>query len=344
MLPFPQDSLSALYIATGPMLSIQSSGMATRRQQYLLDVILAVKRPTIIVGMGVISNVRSRSTCSSELATESKAFLRTLQATFSKFGGFVGFRGKCSEQLAHHAGFTGGFISMGCPSLFINKNRSLGHRLEEKYGSVIAMLENPARRLKIGLMCVGMAIDHAMIKFVTSRGAAGSLILKQDNRDSSCINANIKVAEGVKVKSTIFYDIETWREAVSQLDVVVGPRIHGSMLSLSMEVPSITFPFDMRIQEMCDSMRLACAPMSISRPNRLSLEGITDVITKAASQFNGTEFDRNRQALARKYAHYFKKNGMESHPSLLELANGVLENPAGAGGTGTHDVASSEGI
>ena len=135
-------------------------------------------------------------------------------------------------------------------------------------------------------------------------------------------SANESVAAMVLKASRIFYDVEAWRRALVGLDVVIGPRIHGSMLALAAGTPTITFAFDARISELCESMRLACA-----QPHELEPEppggGVGNLeafITRVASGFDGAAFDARRAEVAARYVELFRTAGVELNPRVAALA------------------------
>ena len=318
----PRDEFLALYIAQGPILEVKGteSDVELRlREQYVLEVVLDVERPMIVLGIGIGAAVANCSTA--ELSDGSMDFLEKLKSRISMIGGFVGFRGECGARLAHRAGFRQGFEAMGCPSLFINKKVGLGRRLQSRYSTLKLHLLDETRSLRIGLLCDGSHLDRDLSELLFLRGAVGSVVLYQDPRDDWC-QEYVQLSNEENVKTVAHFDIERWREAVSGLDLVIGPRIHGSMISISMEVPVITFSIDARIQEMCEMMRLACVPYQESS-SPLPVRAIIERMIQAINKFNGTEFDYQRQALAERYVSVFKKYRIESQPELIELARKV---------------------
>lgn len=119
--------LSALYVASGPLLF--GGNAFPRRDQYLLEKILAVKQPVIILGVGVLRFVKTRADCRSPLSNVSKSFFKIIESRISEIGGFEGLRGECFQQILRLSGFSDRLSPIGCPSLFMNREMGLGRRL-----------------------------------------------------------------------------------------------------------------------------------------------------------------------------------------------------------------------
>ena len=127
--------------------------------------------------------------------------------------------------------------------------------------------------------------------------------------------------------AAMFYNVEVWREAVASLDVVVGHRIHGSMIALAGETPAITVATTQRIEELCVSMRLACMSIAESEAVAKGTSNLTATIARAAARFNGSAFDARRRELAAAYVRRFRGLHLKPHAELQHLARGTSSRP-----------------
>jgi hypothetical protein len=155
-------------------------------------------------------------------------------------------------------------------------------------------------------------------KLASQWGAVGSLYFMQDQRGHSC--SDITLSDGFNIKSMSFYDISTWRESIRGLDFVLGPRVHGSMIALSVEVLAITIAIDMRIQEMCEFMRLASSGID-KISGDMEPEEVRTKLIEISRTLDGNAFDQRRRDLARNYSTIFHQYGIEPHPMLNDLSD-----------------------
>lgn len=64
--------------------------------------------------------------------------------------------------------------------------------------------------------------------------------------------------------------LKEWFDWIKKQEFVIGTRLHGSVATLSQEVPALIICHDMRTKEMCELMRFL--HISLSAAKHLSLE------------------------------------------------------------------------
>jgi polysaccharide pyruvyl transferase WcaK-like protein len=54
----------------------------------------------------------------------------------------------------------------------------------------------------------------------------------------------------------VFFDIESWMNFISEFDIVIGTRFHGTLIGLLNNIPSILFTHDSRTREMAEVLSI----------------------------------------------------------------------------------------
>ena len=99
-----------------------------------------------------------------------------------------------------------------------------------------------------------------------------------------------------------------------QFDFVVGTRIHGTVLGLQAGVPSLCVVHDMRMLELCETLKVPHV-----RADDIA-EGISREELLPLFDFDAAAFDRNRQQLCARYVAFLKGNGLPVVDWLERLA------------------------
>lgn len=227
----------------------------------------------------------------------------------------IAVRGAYTSAVFRNHGIAGA-VAVGCPSLFWNHNPQLGQVVEQKLRTLEKI---PPSELRVGITLflrrVGSNIEVllAMLeKFPKAK------VILQANGDTNIMYELQKANGGTPVpkdRTVFFYNPYTWQKELQQdYDVIVGHRIHGSMMALAAEVPMIVFPGDHRINELARTMMLPVM-------NQEAFGEPTFDIYEAARtvDFDGAAFDCNRRSVARIYNDWFATAGMAAHPGMRSL-------------------------
>jgi transcriptional regulator len=60
----------------------------------------------------------------------------------------------------------------------------------------------------------------------------------------------------LKNNMKVFFDIESWMNFISEFDIVIGTRFHGTLIGLLNNIPSILFTHDSRTREMAEVLSI----------------------------------------------------------------------------------------
>ncbi len=90
-----------------------------------------------------------------------------------------------------------------------------------------------------------------------------------------------------------FYDINSWVHHTRNFDFSIGTRVHGSILSLQFEQPSLLITHDSRTDELANTMALPHLRLN----EALNLNGTDEMLN--ALYFDGDKFNETRAQMAR---------------------------------------------
>ncbi|WP_082481339.1 polysaccharide pyruvyl transferase family protein [Pseudomonas sp. Leaf127] len=230
-------------------------------------------------------------------------------------------RGDYTLKVMEHYGFGDKAISMGCPSLLINKSRNLGEQLEERYKSNYqkvaiasghpnwkALSAIEASLVRIMEDTHGMYIVQATDEAVAlSRNDFDLVNPAYISKLKSYLKLNLDDAQftqWIRKYFISFYNIPAWMEYLKRFDFIVGARIHGVMLAIQAGVPGLCIAHDSRIRELCEKSKI---PYVMADQIK---DGITLNDLKTLSEFDGKAFDKNRETIAEQYKMFFANNGV----------------------------------
>ena len=230
-------------------------------------------------------------------------------------------RGDFTLKVMEHYGFEGKALALGCPSLLINKSRTLGETLQERYKapyrkvaiaaghpSHASMSHLEASLVRIMEDTQGSYITQATDEYLAlSRGEMNYVDNNYKNMLRSYLRLNLdgkQLEEWIRQYFISFYNVPAWMEYLRRFDFVVGTRIHGVMLALQAGVPGLCIVYDSRIREICEKSKIPYVMASQIR------NGVTLNDIRGFARFDGKEFDRNRQEISDQYDDFFRYNGV----------------------------------
>lgn len=260
-----------------------------------------------------------------------KSFLQALKDS-AKYHNVsnVGVRGPYTKKVIEHYGYTGLATVLGCPSLFINESKSLGRNLEERFSKIDKIAISGGNSNKKNLYNVerflldkmeetegGYIVQHPKPFVQLACGEASKLSPKQLNAYREFLKpslSNDEFISWVRKYLVAFFDAADWMHYLESYDLVIGTRIHGTMVGLQAGTPAICITHDSRTKEMCDFMSIPS--LDAGQLNKFdSVEQIVDFIN-----FDGTEFDSRRKELAGEYVNFLESNDVSVATYLKELA------------------------
>lgn len=338
----------ALYIAMGPAIDTRShwfpgnsSGNSTdnSRNGRVFAALLAMMKavpetPVVLLGIGAGRMDRCNGTLNiGRQPSLQWQFLHEFQRRIDTYGGFMGLRGKCSESTVLQSlgtRYARNIKALGCPSLFINTNPDLGYTLQLKYKKILQKLQD-GDPLKVAIMLGNrekVSYARPLVRFFLAH-RKGSIHVMQQHAEQQLFNKFVRmlssdeqVRQDAANVTFFFTDVFLWRQKLMNVDLAIGPRIHGAMIALAAGTPAVTIvpESDIRMIEFCEKMHLAHIIIKESLLHEDKGDNIIDTVKRGASTFNGSAFDANRKVLAAEYVRLFRTAGLWLNPKVAALA------------------------
>ncbi len=242
----------------------------------------------------------------------------------------IGVRGSFTKHVLAHHGLAGHAEVIGCPSLFINPDPKLGQtiaRNARRLGrvAVVAGHENWRHlgRIEASLSRAVTATDgayigqHGLNMMKLTRGEAGRLdeTVLEALRAHICPDMNL--AEFVRWSrryGRVFFDVSEWLAYCRKFDLVVGTRIHGTMIALQAGTPAVCIVHDSRTLELCETMGVPHV-LYEALPDGIGYRDLPSLF-----DFDADAFDENRLRLCATYVRFLERNAVPTVAWLREMA------------------------
>jgi hypothetical protein len=278
--------------------------------------------PLLVLGLGMQA---SKDISEINLKRGTQRLLRL----FAERAARIFVRGK------HTAAFLDGqgvhnFSVLGCPSNFINFNPQLGRIISRRLQSwdadgtsidfaptfypqntdlELALLDTIGERLR-EIIC-----QEPIESIGLARGRKSDYLYHWLATESGFVTRLGKAKrEAIARRFRAYSDIEAWLEGYRQADLVIGTRIHGSILGWQAARPAIVVAHDLRTAELAEATGLALVTAAEMQEHK-GLTILHDRVLRAA----GT-YDARRKALAREYVELLKAHDVDPVPELCSLA------------------------
>lgn len=256
-----------------------------------------------------------------ELPEGTVAWLDALVARAPSSHPNITVRGDYTLKVLDHYGFGDKAVSLGCPSLLINKSADHGVKLQERYKQKVHKVAIAAGHpnwkglgtLEASLVRMmedtnGMYIVQATDEAVAlSRNDFDLVSTEYIKKLKDYLRLNLDDAQFVQwIRKYFisFYNIPAWMEYLRRFDFVVGARIHGVMLAIQAGVPGLCIAHDSRIRELCEKCKVPFV-MAEDVKDGIRLQDLPHLV-----EFDGKAFDQNRQVIAEQYQTFFQNNGL----------------------------------
>lgn len=341
-----KEKVDALFIATANLLvnaSVYRLGMHSVQQMYI-DHTRRLSVPTLVAGLGsqvdfpgglVLGNVNSTLTRGSEsdsipsdfmLDQKHLEWLKLVHAS----GGAAMVRGRFTEAVILRAAGPPP-VAVGCPSLFLNHNTKLADVLRRKWDAVLQQ-RNTSLRLAVGLPHVPhiphVGADYpesrVLLKFLADhifKVFPNSFVVVQTKHD---VDQTIRMLQQYGVflgfdRVRYFYDIDSWVGYLKKhADMLFGFRIHGTMMGLAAEVPSVVISTDHRIRELAEIMAIPTTSLQDSKFNNAQKFDLFNFL--AALGFDSGAFHERRKHIAKEYVRVFDRMKIGLHPGIVAIS------------------------
>ena len=106
----------------------------------------------------------------------------------------------------------------------------------------------------------------------------------------------------LNLNKVIFFDIDEWKEYMSNMDFSIGCRFHGNVIGLWKNVPALFITVDSRMTEMCEHFKLPTISMK-----EFDAEKDIQYYYELADY---TEFNKNYADRLDEYISFLKKNSL----------------------------------
>lgn len=238
----------------------------------------------------------------------------------------ISVRGMQTFSALEKCGFGSSAVVLGCPTLFINPDPSLGHKIAKKFGKIerVAVAAGHERwahlaKLESSLADIvtrtgGSYVGQSAFQMIAlTRGDLDVLTVDQLLACRDYIRPALSLHEfidWVRIHGQVFFDVPGWMEHYRHFDMVVGTRIHGVMLALQAGTPAMCIAHDSRTLELCQTMLVPHVEAS-RVVNGMTLEDLPRYF-----QFDPAAFDANRMRLGKRYVEFLVSNSLRASNEL----------------------------
>ena len=237
-------------------------------------------------------------------------------------------RGKTSAEFLLNLGYKNEILSTGCPSGTLSENTDLGTLLADNLKRTIQLVENGKPFIYVhNLPSILkwssdlLETDQSLIPSATktmhlfkdkyATNIQQSFIPLEGTEQNFSTNfqgeGRLSSREGHSdsLRFSIFFNLESWAQAVSSASVSVGTRIHGNILAMQLGIPSLLYSHDERVAELAGQVGMP----SISLEKLNSLNSLNDLMD--CIHFDPIAFNKLRRENARKIMNALVLNGLK---------------------------------
>ena len=289
----------------------------------LKDLIEGIDKPVIISGLGAQSESEDYIP---KLSEGTVGFLKAVSKRTDK----IGLRGEFSKKVCDFYGVTNTEV-IGCPAILINNDKNLSKKILNKWKNPITHLSSASASIKGNLKAAEARLFNEVDKrdgrYVIQRPLSLIKAMRHEELKETDIAYLDKFREFINPdmsseyfinflvkKGQYFSSAYSWLESLKTCTHAVGTRIHGSLLPIMSQVPSICITHDTRTRELVNSL---CIPsMSCAEFGKFdgSLEDLFEVV-----DFDTDKFDENRVRLANFYRDRMLYVGCEVSKHLIDF-------------------------
>lgn len=293
------------------------------------DLTSQLKIPVLAIGLGAQSSSKDEFP---EIPEDTLRWVRAISERRAPGTTNLTLRGEFTRRVLERAGIVDGVEVLGCPSLFISDDPFLGRRIAERMSRGM-----PARvGVAAGNPYKTHVFDLERSLFALASRTGGAYVVQQplpfikaargefDQVNLAWQKRLLALVEGTPLRQdsqvlprniTVFFDVEAWMEDLRRHDLVIGTRIHGTMLAIQAGVPAICITHDSRTEEMCQTMGIPNLPAHSLVDQPVSLASLWDRL-----EFDPDAFDQNRARLAKRYVAVLEGAGVTVSRALKNLA------------------------
>lgn len=284
--------------------------------------------PVLAIGLGAQSASRDEFP---EIPEPTRRWIEAIAERRPGKAPNITVRGEFTRRVLERMGVRDGVEVLGCPSLFINDDPHLGQAIGKRLGRPIRRIgvaagkpTNPAqgsvekRLLGAALSSGGSYIVQHPLPFIkAARGEFDQLNEAWQKRILDFVgrHSGSRTDDSLPSNMTVFFDVDAWMEHLRRHDIVVGTRIHGTMLAIQAGVPALCLTHDSRTEELCQTMGLPHLPLDMLPQGSLDADGLLRRL-----RFDPDQFDVLRRQLASRYREVLIGSGLRAPMGLTRIA------------------------
>lgn len=209
------------------------------------------------------------------------------QRSFLERMAYITTRGLVTTTVLNRDGIAS--LPVGCPSLFLNHRPDVGLTMLKKTGLLVA------RELSSVAFAINLPASYQPDAPAISAYLVGLLDLNNRSRIVAQTMDDFETAKRLSVPfGRILYFITpaSWFDGMKAFDAVIGCRIHGGMMGVASELPTVVITIDSRVLELVEIMKVPHATPS----ELLSSRSVLHLFRVTASSL--LLFDSNRHHAA----------------------------------------------
>lgn len=283
----------------------------------LAELVRGLDKPCLVVGLGAQSEREDRPPKLTEGVIE---FL----AEISRRTPSIGVRGPFSAEVCALNGAPNTAV-LGCPSLLINPDPTLGAQLEARMAAVRTL-----RSVSVSGACIKpntRSVERELVRLVQLHPGASYIVQRPHELIKAGYDEPMEGPEAEYFRSCAEFlgfsggpaalagflrahlvvpdSIDGWIHHLRGFDAAVNTRIHGTMMALAAGTPCVCIAHDTRTRELTQVMNVPTIDVAGFLERRYSIRDVLD-----ATNFSGAAFDANRRRIAAGFAEMVKAAGL----------------------------------
>lgn len=299
---------------------------------FLADIIESVDKPVLVLGLGIQSSGAANTIRLRE------GTLRFVKSAAARSPHLL-VRGALTKNFLRDLGVENVEVG-GCPSLFINPRLDLGERLRRKIDQLefrrnmkMAVhglnLGHPELR-RIERILFALTVQHDAEYIIQSPLSAVKALLNDElmESDTASLTAlNKFVAPNLNLdqfifeirKRAVFYNnISSWLLRLRQMGCSINTRIHGALLSVAAETPSVCIYHDVRTQELSEATGIPSIGTAELQDWDMDIVELFE-----RSPFDSAAFNNNRAVKAKLLCTTMESLGIEPSDNVLTISRSL---------------------
>ncbi len=290
-----------------------------------------VQQPIIGIGLGAQSPAITDDPAilARQLPPGTREWLQVMKGRAPSSSPSICMRGSFSLEVAKSLYDCDAYVVIGCPSNFINPNKSLGMLIRERLRNAVNRVAVAAGAPHFNFpkleACLSRIVQETDGIYICQHPidllALGNINLQASKPYALKVSEYLQIGSSfedvlawMKRYSVYYLGASDWINSMTKYDLVVGMRIHGVMAGIQAGIPGLCICIDSRTQELCETMHIPW----VSAQDYTS--GIT--IEQIISILNGwdwTQFDTTRLKLCKAMNEFLDQNLIIKSPHLGKI-------------------------